>query len=207
MTDSFLTGRELARLFHAEVVAPLLASALPRLRYAAGRLGSGSDVPGLDDQMSRDHDWGCRLTLLVDARDRAAVPEISDLLERLLPESYRGFPVRFQVTWDTSLTAAQGWRDRESGLARACEVLLSAQGDSGLPAPCIAVTPFWDRPYRAVDPALPQALLSGITDPVVSRLPAGVGSIEQWIGNTDILAHPARRAEFAAVYQAWGTST
>lgn len=37
-------------------------------------------------------------------------------------------------------------------------------------------------------------------------MPAGVGSIEQWIDNTDILAHPARRREFAAVYQAWSTS-
>jgi hypothetical protein len=55
-----LPGAELARAFHADVVAPLLARAAPRLRYAAGRLGSGSDVLGLDDAMSRDHDWGCR---------------------------------------------------------------------------------------------------------------------------------------------------
>jgi hypothetical protein len=64
--DPALAGAGLARLFHADVVAPLLARELPRLRYAAGRLGSGSDVLGLDDPMSRDHDWGCRLTLLVD---------------------------------------------------------------------------------------------------------------------------------------------
>ena len=41
-----LPGRELARQFHADVVAPLLARAMPGLRYAAGRLGSGSDVLG-----------------------------------------------------------------------------------------------------------------------------------------------------------------
>jgi hypothetical protein len=355
VTDSFLSGRELARLFHADVVAPLLADALPRLSYAAGRLGSGSDVLGLDDQMSRDHDWGCRLTLLVGARDRAAVPEINGLLERRLPESYRGFPVRLPVTWDASLShqvevatvagftesrlgadpttglsvpdwliltgqgvlevtagpvfidttgelgparallrwyppdveryvlaagwqrisqqlpmvgrsaerddelgsrllsaqlagevmwlafalsrrwapyakwrgaafqalpmaaslaghlekavAAPGWRDRESGLASACEVLLSAQRNSGLPATATAVTPFWDRPYRGIDAALPRALLSGITDPAVRGLPAGVGSIEQWIDNIDILAHPARRREFAAAYRAWAATS
>src|SRR5215472_7043323 len=77
---------------------------MPRLRYAAGRLGSGSDVLGLDDAMSRDHDWGCRLTLLVDGSDRDAVLPVRELLDGQLPESYRGWPVRFPVTWDTSVT-------------------------------------------------------------------------------------------------------
>lgn len=31
--------------------------------------------------------------------------------------------------------AAPGWRDRESGLAEACEVLLNAQRARGLPVP------------------------------------------------------------------------
>jgi hypothetical protein len=99
-----MDGRELARQFHADLVAPVLAREMPGLRYAAGRLGSGSDVLGLDDAMSRDHDWGCRLNLLVDEPDRGAVPQVSELLERELPESYQGYPVRFPVTWDTSLS-------------------------------------------------------------------------------------------------------
>jgi Domain of unknown function (DUF4037) len=99
-----LPGGELARAFHADVVGPLLTREMPGLRYAAGRLGSGSDVLGLDDAMSRDHDWGCRLTLLVDEADRAAIPQVSLLLERELPRSYRGLPVRFPVTWDSSRT-------------------------------------------------------------------------------------------------------
>jgi hypothetical protein len=93
MTD--VSGGELAEQFHADVVAPVLGRAMPRLRYAAGRLGSGSDVLGLDDAMSRDHDWGCRLTLLVDGPDRAAVPHITELLERELPASYQGYPLRW----------------------------------------------------------------------------------------------------------------
>ena len=75
-------------------MGPLLARELPRLRYAAARLGSGSDVLGLDDTMSRDHDWGCRLTLLVDEADRPAVAAIGELLARELPTvAAAGWPV------------------------------------------------------------------------------------------------------------------
>lgn len=351
MTEQVLSGAEFARRFHADVVAPLLAQAMPGLGYAAGRLGSGSDVLGFDDAMSRDHDWGCRLTLLVDEADRGAVPQITGLLERELPGSYRGHPVRFPVTWDPSRThnvdvatvagfatsrlgvdpagglqaldwlvltgqsvleviagpvftdrtaelapvraalrwyppdieryvlaagwqrlaqempmvgriaergdelgsrllsarlagdlmwlafavsrqwppypkwrgtafqaldvakdlagplataeAAPGWHDREGGLAEACEVLLDAQRARGLPAPASAVTSFWDRPYRTVGDAVPQALLADITDPQVTRLPAMIGSIEQWANSVDVLSSPARRAALRTVYLAW----
>jgi hypothetical protein len=350
MNDRAMSGGELARRFHADVVAPLLAQAMPRLGYAAGRLGSGSDVLGLDDAMSRDHDWGCRLTLVVDEADRDAVPHVAELLDRELPGSYRGHPVRFPVTWDSSRThnvdvatvagfatgrlgvdptggmpvldwlvltgqsvleviagpvftdrttelaplraalrwyppdieryvlaagwgrlsqempmvgrtaergdelgsrllcarladdlmwlafavsrrwppyakwrgtafrsldvareaagplaaaaTAPDWRDRESGLAGACEVLLNAQRARGLPAPASAVTRFWDRPYRTVDDAVSQVLLADITDPQVTGLPASIGSIEQWVGSVDFLSSPARRAALRAAYVA-----
>jgi Domain of unknown function (DUF4037) len=104
MSDPGLPGAELARRFFAEAVAPLLSVAMPGLRYAAARLGSGSDVLGLDDALSRDHDWGCRLTLLVDADAGDQVPRVRRLLEDELPERFAGFPVRFPVTWDPSVT-------------------------------------------------------------------------------------------------------
>src|SRR6266700_2765371 len=95
-----LSGIEFGAAFHREAVGPLLSQELPGLRYAAARLGSGSDVLGLDDAISRDHDWGCRLTVLVDAADADALPRIGELLEHRLPERYRDRPVRFPVTWD-----------------------------------------------------------------------------------------------------------
>ena len=54
--------------------------------------------------MSRDHDWGCRLTLLVDEESRDQVPSISRMLEDRLPERFGEFPVRFPVTWDSSVS-------------------------------------------------------------------------------------------------------
>jgi hypothetical protein len=94
------TGREFGRAFHAAVVQPLLAQEMPGLRYAAARLGSGSDVLGLDDAMSRDHDWGCRLTLLVDEADRAAIPRLDGVFAARLPERFHGLPTRFMMTWN-----------------------------------------------------------------------------------------------------------
>lgn len=91
------TGIDLSRAYHDDVVRPLLQAWRPGLPYAAGRLGSGSDVLGLDDATSRDHDWGLRLTLLVDERDVAAVDAH---LEAGLPAEHAGLPVRFATTWD-----------------------------------------------------------------------------------------------------------
>jgi hypothetical protein len=353
VTGSELTGAELARRFYAELVAPLLDQAIPGLAYAAGRLGSGSDVLGLDDARSRDHDWGCRLTLLVDEDDRAQVPPISRLLEERLPERFAGFPVRFGVTWDPAVShnvevatvadfaisrlgvdptrvgglsaldwltvtgqsvlevtagpvfadrtralgpvrarlswyppdveryvlaagwqrlcqllpmvgrtadvgdelgsrllsaslandllslaftlsrrwapyvkwrgtvlrslpvaaglaplldaAATGhdWRAREDALATGCKLLLDVQRAHGHPAPAGAVIPFWDRPYRTVDEAVPQQLLAAVTNPDVARLPPMVGAIEQWADSTDVLANAGRRVALQSAYRAW----
>jgi len=86
-----------AEHYHRDVVGPLLARRWPGMPYAAGRLGSGSDVLGLDDARSRDHDWGLRLTLLVDAEQ---VPAVAADLEQALPAGYAGLPTRFATTWD-----------------------------------------------------------------------------------------------------------
>jgi hypothetical protein len=77
------------------------------------------------------------------------------------------------------------------------------QRDRGLPAPDGAIIPFWDRPYRAVNLAVPEGLLADITDAEVARLPPGIGSIEQWADSVDVLANPGRRAALRAAYLAW----
>ncbi|WP_422114610.1 DUF4037 domain-containing protein [Brachybacterium sp. UNK5269] len=97
MTRSLPSGTALARAYYEEVIGPLLGRQLPHPDHAAARLGSGSDVLGYDDAQSRDHDWGLRLTLLVED-GRAA--EVEALLERELPEEWQGMPTRFATTWE-----------------------------------------------------------------------------------------------------------
>jgi len=338
-------GVGLAHSYYAEVVAPLLRSRWPGLPHAAARLGSGSDVLGLDDRVSRDHDWGLRLTLLV---ERGQVEAIDAFLQQELPENYQGWPTRFSTTWKpelghqvdvataedfaasrlgvavnsdwdaidwlsvtgqsvlevtggevfadslgaiseirrrlcwypgdvwryvvavdwqrisqeltfvgragsrgddlgsrlltgglvgvamhlgfllerrwppyskwvgssfsrlpvattlapvlmTALTAST-WQDRQTALTDALEILHVKQLQSGLPTEKAVVEPFFGRPFASVSGSVSQLLLAGINDPLVRRLPLGVGSVEQWVNNVDVLSHPDRRV---AAMQAW----
>lgn len=90
-------GAEYSRLYYEHLVGPAVDARWPGLPRAAGRLGSGSDVLGLDDAVSRDHDWGLRLNLLVSANIAA---QVDAYLEETLPESFKGLPTRFTTTFD-----------------------------------------------------------------------------------------------------------
>jgi hypothetical protein len=181
-----LTGAELARRFFTGVVAPLLSRAVPTVGYAAARLGSGSDVLGLDDEMSRDHDWGCRLTLLVDEDARDQVPRIRQILEERLPERFGEFPVRFPVTWDSSVS-------HKVQVATVAEFAASRLGVD--PAGGLSVLDWLT--------VTGQSVLEVTAGPEVARLPPMVGSIEQWVDSTDVLSSPGRRAALQAAYRAW----
>ena len=107
-----MSGAELARAYHDALVGPLLRRDLPAVPLVAGRFGAGSDVLGLDDEVSTDHDWGLRLTVLTDA------PGVEEHLEARLPERFAGRPVRFATTWDpASATASRCCRWRSSSPA------------------------------------------------------------------------------------------
>lgn len=92
---SFIPGLELSRRFYQEAVRPVLAQQLPDLRYAAGRIGSGSDVLGFDTEMSTDHDWGPMVELFLPDEEAIRADDLRVMLDRQLPESFAGYPVRF----------------------------------------------------------------------------------------------------------------
>jgi hypothetical protein len=95
---------------------------------------------------------------------------------------------------------AADWPAREAGLAGAAAAVHARQGETGLPTVADPIVRFWDRPYITVSPDLPEALVGAITDPAVAALPAGVGSIEQWVDNVDVLSWPDRRAAAASAW-------
>ncbi len=87
----FMPGLDLSRRFYEEV----LRSAIEPLPHAAARLGAGSDVLGFDTPRSTDHDWGPKCQVFIASEHVDAVRE---RVEKVLPESFLGWPVRFG--WD-----------------------------------------------------------------------------------------------------------
>jgi hypothetical protein len=92
----FIPGLELSRRFYWEAVRPILDAAFPNLPHGAALIGSGSEVLGLDTEMSADHHWGPRVMLFLLPEDyehhRATIHET---LRHRLPHSFMGYPTNF----------------------------------------------------------------------------------------------------------------
>ncbi len=99
--SAFVPGIELSRIMYEEEVQPILRNAFPGLRYAAARVGSGSEVLGFDSPRSADHEWGPRLEIFLTAGDRVEHgDDISRVLAERLPKQVRGWPTHFQESDD-----------------------------------------------------------------------------------------------------------
>jgi PAS domain-containing protein len=83
-------------------VRPILDRHFPDFEHAAALIGYGSDVLGLDDEMSRDHEWGPRV--LVFGYDLSRAPEIEQRLAHELPATFAGFPTHFGATEEEGTT-------------------------------------------------------------------------------------------------------
>jgi hypothetical protein len=96
MKAVFIPGLKLSQEFYREIVRPILDSSFPGLVHAAGLIGGGSDVLGLDDETSVDHDWGPRLRLFLSEEDHRRHSEpIKQLLANQLPREFKGYPTNF----------------------------------------------------------------------------------------------------------------
>jgi hypothetical protein len=96
MNIQFIPGLELNQGFYTEVVAPLCKRYSPRLAYSAALIGYGSDVMGVDTEVSMDHNWGPRLQLFLGTDDfKNHAGALKEYLSMNLPFAYKGFPVNF----------------------------------------------------------------------------------------------------------------
>lgn len=63
--NNFMKGLELNENFYNEIVAEVLSSSFPNLKYSAALIGWGSEVLGFDDELSADHNWGLRFQIFL----------------------------------------------------------------------------------------------------------------------------------------------
>ncbi|NZD60921.1 DUF4037 domain-containing protein [Rhizobium sp. WYCCWR 11290] len=94
-----MQGIELSRGFYTDIVRPWPSEAAPELRYSATLIGYGSELLGFDDDVSKDHNWGPRVHIILSRDDfgncaRRLVNEFS----KIAPADYLGEPI--------------GWRSR-----------------------------------------------------------------------------------------------
>jgi hypothetical protein len=92
----FMPGLELNRGFYHDVIKTLMAIYFPKLKYAAGLTGNGSDVLGFDTPTSMDHNWGPRMRLFLPEKNyKRTQKEVDKMFRTKLPQTYKGFPVNF----------------------------------------------------------------------------------------------------------------
>ncbi|WP_435736509.1 DUF4037 domain-containing protein [Cellulosimicrobium sp. PMB13] len=161
----------------------------------------GQELPFVGRAGERGDDLGSRV---VAARLVRVAMHLGFLLERRWPPYAKWFGTLFAQLPRAGAVApalhaalaADDWRDREAAICRAVEHLHALQADVGLPTAESATGPFWDRPYRGIGP-VPEMVIASIADPEVRSLPSGVGSVEQWVDDVDVLMDPDRRVAAA----------
>ena len=97
---------------------------------------------------------------------------------------------------------ASGWQEREKHLSAACELVAAMHNDLGITPPVPAkVSRFWGRPFWVIGAdKIARVIWDAIQDQEVKRLPYGVGKVDQYLDNTDILSHAKRCRQLSVLY-------
>ena len=86
MESKFIKGLELCQSFFEEAVKPLISINFPKLKFDVALIGTGSEILGLDDQVSQDHHWGPRIQLFLSDTDlNTYKDELKSVLSENLP--------------------------------------------------------------------------------------------------------------------------
>ncbi len=116
-------GLRLSKRYFLEVGLPALQKEFPSVlpQIAAGLAGSGSDCFGVDDELSRDHDWGPGFCLwLPEEAHRTAGEALQAWYDRL-PKEFGGFGARKTSPGEeyrTGVCAISRFFGRHTGLPR-----------------------------------------------------------------------------------------
>ncbi len=92
----FIPGLEINWKFYHDIVGPLFKKEIPKVKYAAGLIGNGSDRLGFDTPRSMDHNWGPRFVIVLpDDKFDSHSKLVDDVLRDKLPTEFMGYPTNF----------------------------------------------------------------------------------------------------------------
>lgn len=119
MTNSIV---DISHDFFNEIVLPVLQREFPdeTAQTAFGLFGYGSDVLGMDDEYSRDHNWGIRINALMpEAMYNAKHQSIMECVGSQMPSVWRGHSLQqgFANTSGLELASLDGHLLRTIGIA------------------------------------------------------------------------------------------
>src|SRR5579872_1650848 len=110
----FFPGLNLSEAYYHKIVAPIIKSSFPSLRYSVGLLGSGSEVLGYDTPQSMHHNWGLRLFIFLTDRDFALKQKIDEELRKSLPATFKGNSTSFEPPDSRGVRIARSPKDSKS---------------------------------------------------------------------------------------------
>jgi hypothetical protein len=101
-----------------------------------------------------------------------------------------------------SALAARGWRAREEALTAAYRLVARMHNGLGVTPPLDPEpSPYHGRPYLVIHAGrFAEALRAAIADPEALALPPHLGSVDQWVDSTDVLAYPKVYRRLRLVY-------
>lgn len=94
--NKFIPGLQLSRMYYEQVVKKIINDFFPDLQYSVGLIDYGSDVLGYDTTISRDHEWGPRLSIFLKKQEiDQYANRINKVLSENLPYEFEGYSTNF----------------------------------------------------------------------------------------------------------------
>ena len=88
--NKFIPGLKLSRMLFEEEISNIMEDKFPNLLYAATSLGPCSEILGLDDEISMDHQWGPKIGIVLSDTDYAKYSnEIMKTFKEILPANFK----------------------------------------------------------------------------------------------------------------------